>query len=210
MERTIVIVDDHVLIAKALSELIEGFQNYSVLYEAENGKQLIQKFKTPKNIPDIVLLDIAMPEMDGYETAAWIKAHHPEVLVVALTAQDDDLSLINMVKAGSKGYLLKNTHPKVLEKALDTLVATGFYYPEWAANKIISNIGENKEISFTKRENEFLQYCCSEMGYKEIAGKMFCSVHTVEGYRNDLFEKLNLKSRVGLAMYALKNGRCLK
>lgn len=207
MEYKIVIADDHVLIAQALAELINTFANYTVLYEVENGKQLIQKFKVPKNIPDIVLLDIAMPEMDGFATAAWLKTNHPGVIVAALTAQDDDLSLIGMVKEGAKGYILKNTHPRVLEKALDSLVANGYYYPEGTANKIISGLAGNKQVSFTDRELEFLSHCCSEMTYKEIAAKMFCSVHTVEGYRDALFEKLNLRTRVGLAMYALRNGK---
>jgi DNA-binding NarL/FixJ family response regulator len=205
----IVIVDDHILIAKAMSVLIENFQHYSVLYEAENGKKLVEQFKVPKNIPDIVLLDISMPEMDGFETARWLKANHPEVLVVALSAQNDDQSLINMVKAGAKGYLVKNTHPTLLEKALDSLVANGYYYPDWAANKVFSSLSDNKakQISFSDREIDFLKHCCSEMTYKEIAEKMYCSVHTVEGYRDNLFEKLGLKTRVGLAIYAIRNGK---
>ncbi len=209
MQYKIAIVDDHVLIAKALTALIENFPHYSVLFEAENGKQLIEKFKVPKNIPDIALVDISMPEMDGFETARWIKKHHPDVLIVALSAQNDDHSLINMVKAGAKGYLLKNTHPTLLEKALDSLVANGYYYPDWAANKVFSSLSDDniKRVTFSDRENEFLKHCCSEMTYKEIAEKMFCSVHTVEGYRDNLFEKLGLKTRVGLAIYAIKNGK---
>lgn len=209
MNYKIAIVDDHILIAKALTALIENFPHYSVLFEAENGKHLIEKFKLPKNIPDIVLVDISMPEMDGFETARWIKKHHPDVLIVALSAQNDDHSLINMVKAGAKGYLLKNTHPTLLEKALDSLVANGYYYPDWAANKVFSSLADDniQKIKFSDRENEFLKHCCTEMTYKEIAEKMFCSVHTVEGYRDNLFEKLCLKTRVGLAIYAIRNGK---
>ncbi len=209
MQYKIAIVDDHTLIAKALTALIENFQHYSVLFEAENGKQLIEKFRLPKNIPDIALVDVSMPEMDGFETARWIKKHHPDVLIVALSAQNDDHSLINMVKAGAKGYLLKNTHPTLLEKALDSLVANGYYYPDWATNKVFSSLSDDKikQVTFSDRENEFLRHCCSEMTYKEIAEKMFCSVHTVEGYRDNLFEKLGLKTRVGLAIYAIRNGK---
>lgn len=208
-QHKIVIVDDHLLIAKAMTVLIENFEHYSVLYEVENGKKLVEKFKVAKNIPDIVLLDISMPEMDGFETARWLRANHPDVLVVALSAQNDDQSLINMVKAGAKGYLVKNTHPTLLEKALDSLVANGYYYPDWAANKVFASLSEDKtkQISFSDRENEFLKHCCSEMTYKEIAEKMYCSVHTVEGYRDNLFEKLGLKTRVGLAIYAIRNGK---
>jgi DNA-binding NarL/FixJ family response regulator len=209
---SIAIIDDHILIAKAIAGVIEGFSKYQVLYEAEHGKALIEKFKQPKNIPDIVLLDIAMPIMDGFETAMWLKEHHPEVMVLSLSMQDDDLSLIKMIKAGAKGYLLKNIHPAELEKALDSLVTKGYYYPDWAASKVFSSLadGENGKkagaLTITDRETEFLKYCCTEMTYKEIGEKMFCSSRTVEGYRDALFDKLDLKTRVGLVMYAIKCG----
>ena len=213
MQYNIVIVDDHILIAKAIAGVIDNFSKYNVLYEAEHGKALIEKFKSPKNIPDIVLLDISMPVMDGFETAKWIKANHPEVFILALSMQDDDISLIKMIKAGANGYLLKNIHPLELEKALDALVSKGYYYPDWAANKIFSSITDDEhnkkhaDIIFSEKENEFLKFCCTEMTYKEIAEKMFCSSRTVEGYRDSLFGKLGLKTRVGLAVYAIKTGK---
>jgi len=209
---SIVVVDDHLLIAKAIAGVIEGFEKYEVLYEVENGKALIEKFKVSKNIPDIVLMDITMPVMDGFETTKWLKENHPEVLVLALSMQNDDMSLIKMIKAGAKGYLLKNIHPTELEKALDSLVQKGYYYPDWAASKVFATIAEEDgskrsvKSSFTEKETEFLKYCCTELTYKEIAEKMYCSPRTVEGYRDSLFEKLDLKTRVGLAMYAIKSG----
>jgi DNA-binding NarL/FixJ family response regulator len=213
MEHSIAIVDDHILIAKAISGVIENFPNYKVLYEVEHGKALMEKFKLPKNVPDIVLLDITMPVMDGFQTAEWIRKTHPNVLILALSMQDDDLSLIKMIKAGAKGYLLKNIHPAELQKALDELVSKGHYYPDWAASKIFSSFSEDDSrqpvmITFTDREREFLQYTCTEMTYKEIAEKMYCSSRTVEGYRDALFDKLGLKTRVGLAVYAIKSGVC--
>ena len=212
MQYSVAIVDDHILIAKAIAGVIDNFPDYNTLYEVEHGKALMDKFKTPKNIPDIVLLDITMPVMDGFETAKWLKENHPDVLVMALSMKDDDISLIKMIKAGAKGYLLKNIHPADLEKALQILTSKGFYYPDWAANKIFNSLGDDslstEKISFTDRELEFLNYSCTEMTYKEIAGKMFCSARTVEGYRDSLFDKLGLKTRVGLAVYAIKTGKC--
>jgi len=210
MPHTIVIVDDHLLIAKAITSIIEQLSSYDVLYECENGKALLEKFKQKKNIPDIVLLDISMPVMDGFETALWIKENHPEVMVMALTMQGDDDSLVKMIKCGARGYLHKNVHPTELANAMDTLVKKGFYYPDWATSRVLLNIAGKDErpaaVAISEREKEFLQYACTELTYKEIGEKMFCSGRTVESYRDSLFEKLGMKTRVALALYAVKIG----
>jgi DNA-binding NarL/FixJ family response regulator len=211
MSLSIAIVDDHLLIAKALGEIIEKFGQYEVLFEVENGAALMERFKQPKNIPDIVLLDVSMPVMNGFETAAWLKKNHPTILILALSMQDDEQSLIKMIKSGANGYLLKNVHPTELEKALQTLTSKGFYYPDWATSKVLMNIASDDEaanlpVKLSDREVEFLRFACTEMTYKEIGEKMFCSPRTVEGYRDALFEKLQLKTRVGLVMFAMKNG----
>ncbi len=211
MQHSIAIVDDHILIAKALSGIIENFAAFKVLYECENGKILQERLLVKKNVPDIVLLDVSMPVMDGFATAQWLKEIHPGILVMALSMQDDEQSLIRMIKCGARGYLLKNVHPAELEKALHTLVKNGLYYPDWATSKIFSSIAnEDKravnEPAITAREKEFLQYACTELTYKEIGEKMFCSPRTVESYRDALFEKLNIKTRVALALFAVKAG----
>lgn len=210
MKKTIVIVDDHILIAQALKGIIENFENFEVLYECENGKDLQEKFKLKKMIPDVVLLDVSMPIMDGFETAKWLKENHPEILIMTLSMQNDDQSVIKMIKSGSNGYLLKNSHPIELEKALNRLLNDGYYYPDWASKIVFASLGEKntttETIKLTEREREFLKYTITEMSYKEIAEKMFCSPRTVESYRDSLFEKLELKTRVGLAVFALKNG----
>jgi DNA-binding NarL/FixJ family response regulator len=129
---------------------------------------------------------------------------------MTLSMQNDDQSVIKMIKSGSNGYLLKNTHPVELEKALNRLLNDGYYYPDWASKIVFTSLGEKntttETIKLTEREREFLKYTITEMSYKEIAGKMFCSPRTVESYRDSLFEKLELKTRVGLAVFALKNG----
>lgn len=210
MKNTIVIIDDHTLIANALSSIISNFNQFEVLYVCENGADLQEKLKS-KPAPNIVLLDITMPIMNGFETAKWLKATHPNILVMALSMQDDEQSLIKMIKNGSKGYMLKNVHPTDLEKALNNLVENGHYFPEWAASKVFTSIHEDtidasSKLNLSDREVEFLKYTVTEMTYKQISEKMFCSPRTVENYRDNLFEKLELKTRVGLAVYALKNG----
>ena len=208
MKKTIIIVDDHLLIAKALEEFINNFEDFEVINIAENGKNLIEILEQKKSIPDIILLDISMPVMDGFETVLWLKEHYPKISTMALTMQGDDKSVINMVKDGAKGYLLKNTNPQELEKALTKLMSDGFYYPDWASKIIFSNFNNQKDekIKFSERETEFLKYTVTELSYKEIADKMCCSPRTVESYRDHLCEKLNLKTRVGLAVFAIKNG----
>lgn len=211
MTYKIVVVDDHLLIAKAISSIIEGFSGFEVLYEAENGKVLMDKFKVRVNIPDIVLMDISMPIMNGFETTQWLTDNYPDIVVMALSVQDDDDSLIKMIKEGAKGYLHKNVHPAELEIALKTLVDKGMYFPAWATSKVFMNISKKDEkktennIKLSERELEFLSYVCTELTYKEIADRMCCSPRTVEGYRDTLFEKLEIKTRVGLAMYAVKS-----
>lgn len=213
MKKTIVIVDDHLLIAKAIAGIINQFENYQVIFDAENGKVLIDKLTASKQIPDIILLDISMPVMNGFETAAWLKEHHPNIAVIALSVQDDDTSLLTMVKNGVKGYLLKNVHPKELETALNAVISKGIYFPEWATSKFMQNMvnQEDRELNIAKaeisdREREFLTYVCTEMTYKEISEIMYCSPRTIEGYRDALFEKFNIHTRIGLAMLAIKLG----
>lgn len=209
VKKTIAIVDDHVLIAQAIKGIIANFEDFQTLYECENGQELIDKISANKSIPDIVLLDISMPIMNGFETANWLQKNHPDILVMVLSMQNDEQSVIKMVKNGAKSYLLKNSHPRELEAALQKLVENGFYYPEWASKIIFSSINKNTNNALSKlteREKEFLKYTITEKSYKEIAELMFCSPRTVESYRDNLFEKLNLKSRVGLAVYAIKNG----
>jgi DNA-binding NarL/FixJ family response regulator len=208
--RNIVIVDDHTLIADALAAIINNFNKFSVIYQVSNGLLLQQKLEEKKNKPDIILLDISMPIMNGFETMEWLQQHHPDIKVLVLSMQNDDESVLKMIRLGANGYLLKNATPIELEKALNAITEIGYYYQDWAANTIFQNLQlSNKqapEVKITDREFEFLKHCCTDLSYKEIAVLMFCSPRTVEGYRDALFEKLEIKSRIGLAMYAVKSG----
>jgi DNA-binding NarL/FixJ family response regulator len=211
MKKTIVIVDDHLLIAKAITSIISQFKGYEVLFEAENGQDMIAQLKIINSIPDIVLLDISMPLMDGYETATWLKENHPSIKIIALTMQADDNALIQMFKAGATCYLNKNVHPTELQRALQAISEKGYYYPDGIMNKVMNGLTKKESyteqaIKLSEREIMFLQYCCTELTYKEIAEKMFCSPRTVESYRDALFEKLEVNTRVLLALYAVKTG----
>jgi len=207
----VALVDDHVLLRKGLAELIRNL-GYEVLFEADNGIDFQQKINKD-NLPDLVMLDINMPEMDGFATAQLIKQKYPLVKVMALSMYDNENSIIRMFKAGAKGYILKDSEPAELRMALTSVLEKGYYYSELVTGKLIHSINkldEDADISnlsqLSAREIEFLKYACTEMTYKEIADKMYLSPRTIDGYRDDLFEKLNLKTRVGLVMYAIKNG----
>jgi two-component system invasion response regulator UvrY len=209
---TIVLTDDHVLLRNGLAALVKNL-GHTVLFEADNGKDFINKLDK-KNLPELVLMDINMPEMDGYETALWLKTNHPEVKVLALSMYDNENSIIRMLKSGAKGYILKDSEPAELKAAIDAVVSKGYYYSDLVSGKLIHAInklddegGELKNLmQLNERETDFLKYACTEMTYKEIADKMFVSPRTIDGYRDALFEKLHVKTRVGLVMYAIKNG----
>lgn len=208
----IVLADDHVLLRNGLAELVKSL-GHTVLFEANNGKELIAKLH-PHSLPDIVLLDINMPEMDGYKTAQWLKVNHPGIKVLALSMYDNETAIIRMLKYGARGYILKDSEPIELKKAIQSLMEKGFFYSELVSGKLIHAINNLEDegdglqnlAPLNERETEFLKYTCTELTYKEIADKMFVSPRTIDGYRDALFEKLHVKTRVGLVMYAIKNG----
>ncbi len=209
---SIAIVDDHTLFRKSLTVLIDLFPRYKVKHEASNGKDLIGQLN-PKDLPDIVLMDINMPIMDGYTTTAWLRDNYPAIKILALSTMDSETAIIKMIKCGAKGYVLKDADPVELKLAFEEVMSRGYFYNELITHKVLNSINhltdeKNKLGLFanlTEREVQFLKYVCTELTYKEIAEKLFVSVRTVEGYRDTLCEKLNLKTRVGLAMYAIKN-----
>jgi len=207
----LILVDDHVLLRNGLAELLKSI-GHEILFHADNGKDFIEKLR-PDTLPDVLLLDINMPEMDGYETAQWVKTNYPDIKILALSMYDDEGSIIRMLRSGAKGYMLKDSNPKELNLAIDELMSKGYYYSELVGGKlmhIINKIDDEDDVkNLTKlsdRELDFLKYSCTELTYREIADKMFVSPRTVDGYRDMLFEKLQLKTRVGLAIYAIKNG----
>jgi DNA-binding NarL/FixJ family response regulator len=205
---SVVIVDDHTLLSQAIQGMVDTFEKFTVLYTCKNGQELVEKFSnSQKHIPDVVLMDINMPIMNGIETTAWISKVHPNVNVMALSVEDDDITVLKMLKAGAIGYLLKDTEKAILEKALIEIAETGFYHSKNVTNLLMKSVSGNieKELIFKERELAFMKLSCTELTYKEIAHKMCLSPKTIDGYRNDLFVKLNVKNRVGLVMYAIKN-----
>ena len=216
MKKTkVALIDDHKLFRDGLSQLINEYAGFQVIIEADNGKDFIRKLEGTAGDPDIVLLDINMKEMDGFETAEWLRQHRPAAKVLVLSMYENENSVIRMLRLGARGYVLKDIRKHELQQALSSLVEKGYYYTDHITGRLIyaiNNLDEVKKtnpikeiVSLSPNEIEFLKLACSELTYKEIAEKMNLSAHTIDGYRDNLFEKLKIRSRVGLVLYAIKN-----
>ncbi|NVM64332.1 DNA-binding NarL/FixJ family response regulator [Mucilaginibacter sp. SG538B] len=201
----IALVDDHKLFRSGMAALVTNFKRYNILFEAANGQELINTINNG-TVPDIVLLDISMPVMDGVEAAQVLRAKHPGVRIIILSMFEDAEKVLIMVKMGVKGYLLKDSEPHEVEDALLKVAQGELYYPEFVTRHLITNFNSKLEnIKLNPREIEFLRLTGTELTYKEIAEAMNISVRTVDSYRDQLFEKLQIKSRVGLVLYSIKN-----
>lgn len=208
----VALADDHVLLRNALASLIDRFENCKVIIQVNNGKDLSAEI-SPSNRPDVVLLDLNMPEMDGFQTASWLRDNYPEIHVLMLTMYDSELTLIRLLQAGVKGFLKKDIHPSELQYALRSVVENGYYYSHNATGKLLNLFRNKSETNSTlsktmlsETDIRFLQLSCSEMTYKEIAQQMNLNPRGVDNLRDNLFTKLDVKSRVGLAMYAIRHG----
>lgn len=201
----IAIVDDHTLFRKGVVGLMAEFEELEVVFDAANGKQMqeaLVKFPLPK----VVLMDINMPIMDGYETTCWLKSNYPQVHVLALSMFEDDKAVIKMIRCGACGYILKESKPRDLLEAIKIIVLKGVYINEMVSGKLLRSLASQEIMpNLSSKELDFLKHCCLELTYKEIADLMFVSPRTVDNYRESLFQKLNIKSRTGLVLYAIRN-----
>ena len=210
MPISIAITDDHNLVAEAFANLINKFENYEVFIIASNGRDLLNQIQQKSQIPDIALVDVSMPEMDGYETALQLKLQYPAIRVLALSMDDREERIIRMIRNGARGYLLKGCHSSELRQALDDIMTKGYHYSDFLTTKLIRNLNSENGTNYLNlndREYEFLKLACTtELNYNNIADKMCVSPRTVDGYREALFEKMNVRTRVGMILVAIKNG----
>jgi len=206
------IADDHKIFRNGLKATLEDYPDFNLLAEASNGKELIGLLT--EHTPDVVLMDIKMPEMDGMQTTAYINQNHKNVKVLALSMHNEDKYIVDMMRAGASGYLLKNAEPEEIIEAITTVHNKGFYFNEHLSVTLIKqlvgpghsdNIAQ-QNVELNDREVEVLKLVCQECSNQEIADKIFLSVRTVEGYRARLFEKTGSKNLVGLVIFAIKRG----
>ena len=201
------IVDDERLFTKSLGVLISSFGMFDVVLEALDGKEVLKKLESIPVLPEIILLDVRMRGMNGAEAAIAISSLHPHIKLIALTQKDDDSTIISMFKAGCCAYLLKDIHPGELEMALKEVKQKGFYNADVVNinfRRLFAQEKNQNELKISDRELSFLKLACSDMTYKEIASRMNLAERTIDGYRESLFHKLNVQSRVGLALEAMK------
>jgi len=211
----IAMIDDHVLLRNGLAKIINEFNGFEVSLQANNGKEFIELISTRKK-PDIVLLDVNMPVMNGYETAKWIHSHLPGTKMLVLSMLDADYVFIRMLRLGARGFMIKDSHPEQFYQALVQLRDQGYYMNEnfspRMAQRLKNDPGQTSSISpldppkLSDKELEFLKLACTEMTYREIADALGVSIRTVDSYRDVLFDKLGVSTRVGLVLYAIKNG----
>jgi len=206
------IADDHKIFRNGLKATLEDNPDFDLIVEASNGKQLIAQLGV--NVPDVILMDIKMPEMDGIQTTAQVKQRYPNVKVLALSMFNEDKYIVDMMKAGASGYLLKNAEPEEIIEAISTVYHKDYYFNEHLSVTLIKQLAGNSQAGnaalslgdFNEREIEVLRLVCQEYSNQEIADKIFLSVRTVEGYRARLFEKTRSKNLVGLVIFAVKTG----
>ncbi|MCB0464834.1 MAG: response regulator transcription factor [Aequorivita sp.] len=203
MNYSVVIVDDHYLLSQAIGGLVQGFKNFDVLYLCKNGQELLDKFEEPKNIPDLVLMDIKMPILNGIETTEILKADYPKIKVLALSIEEDEYTILKMLHAGARGYLLKDTKKEILEEALIEIMQNGQYHTNTVSRILMDSLENKGGLDLKEKEIEFIKLACTDMSYKEIAEAMCCSPKTVENYRQSIRKKTGIKNRVGLVLFAI-------
>lgn len=204
----VAIVDDHTLFRQGLSMLLSATPDVNIVFDAGNGSEMIKKLND-KELPEVILLDIDMPVMDGFQSAAWLRANRPQIKILALSMFEDERAILGMLRNGAGGYLLKETRGVELIHAIKTVIEDGYYLNNQVSGKLLRNI-QNQDVQqlhekFNANERKFLELCCSELTYKEIASKMNLSPHTIDNYREALFREFGIRSRTGLALFAIKN-----
>lgn len=209
------LVDDQQLFRSGLAALIRSVPGFTLQYEAENGKVFINQLETGTVLPDIALIDMQMPEMNGVELNDLLQKKYPSIKVLVLSVYDQERFIGKMIEAGASGYLTKNCEIEELVTAVNTVHKTGFYFNSVTLRAMrkalqyrsgdIRNLN-NISVELTGREKEILELLCKEFTNTEIAEKLLISSRTVEGHRNNLLLKSGSRNTAGLVIFAIKNG----
>ncbi len=205
---TLAIADNHELFRRGLKDLLNTSGTFHVIIEAKNGKDLIEQLKHSKKLPDACIIDVSLPILNGYETMNIINKLWPKLKVMALSMYSDDLCIANMIRNGARGYLLKGGPSEEVKRALTSIIETGYYH-SGIDSILMSTLVQNRNngaFNLSQKELKFLELACTDLTYSEIASTMNISPRTVDGYRDCLFKKFNIKKRTSLAMIAMRMG----
>ncbi|WP_452226116.1 response regulator [Lacinutrix cladophorae] len=206
----IVLVDDEILIRKGLKAILEQEDHYKIIKEFSNGEAFVHYIENTSNLPDIVLMDIKMPSLNGIETTKRLISKYPNLKIMALSNYNSEIFISNMLEVGAICYVPKSIAPSELIFSINEVFIKGFYYSENIMNHLLDD--SQKRISFfdsnflTKREKEVLNLICQQKSASEIGKQLFISPRTVDGHRNNLLLKTQSKNLVGLVLFAIQNG----
>jgi len=206
------IADDHTLFRKAMVNLLRSFERVNGVKDAENGKELLGLIKN--EVPDVVIVDLQMPVMDGSEASKQILQKYPEIKIIVLTMHDSNKFILHMMDLGVHAFLLKNTEPDELEKAIYAVADKDFYHNDLVASVLRKSVKDRKPgqgalfktAELTEREKEILLLICQELTMKEIGQRLFLSENTVRNHRVNIMEKVGVNNIVGLVKYAYDAG----
>jgi len=209
---TIVIADDYKIYRDGLKLCLSADNNLQILFEADNGEELMEALKTQQ--PEIIIMDLNMPLMDGMEATKQIRKKYEQIKILVITMYDNDKFIINLMENGAHGYLLKNAEPKEIIKAIYALHENGYYFNDLVNKALLKKLvmknnlkpSFNHNIELTEREQEVLKMICEEKTAVEIGKEIFLSPRSVEGIRTRLIEKVGVRNTAGLVMFAVKNG----
>lgn len=201
------IADDHPLIRKGVIDLLSNTEEFDVVIEASNGKELLTKIESSKQLTDMVLLDINMPELNGYETIKQLNEKWPDIKVIVLSMFSNEFAITQMLNSGARGYISKSSLETELLNALQQVASKGFYFSETMSEALPNGIYINAlKNMLNSKELLFLKYCTEDISYSEIADKMKMSARSIEAVREKMFKTFNIKSRAGLTAFAINNG----
>ena len=210
----VAITDDQVLFRRGIASIINTFEGISIVLEADNGRMLLDSLQTLESLPDVVLLDLSMPELNGIETTKILHVSYPSIKIIILSVYGEDRFVTHLMELGVNAYLFKNVEPEEVERAIRTVMDKDFYFNEAFLNAMKNRLTNKRQkilltdnipSTLTAREIEVLKRICKQNTAQEIAEQLFISVRTVDGHRNNLLEKTGVRNSAGLVLFAIKH-----
>ena len=208
------LADDQVMFRRGLVMLLRDMPDAQVVFECSNGEELLTGLKG--NAIDIVLLDLEMPVLNGMDTMKRLRAEHPDVKVIVLSMHGEEKFIVHLMELGANGYVLKTAEPDEIENAVRSVSTSGYHFSEMVSRVMLHGLVKKEKIKptfsdvepLTERELDVLRLICQELTTTEIAGKLFLSPRTVEGYRNNILQKIGARNTAGIVVYAMSKGIC--